>query len=71
MTLSDSMISRRPAFVTLSAAKGAMLDMAPFAALRVTCPVDGYVALHNNTFMQPAVLPVILLNTARSTGATG
>jgi hypothetical protein len=34
-------------------------------------PVDEYVAVHNNTFMKRAGLPVILLNTVRSTGATG
>ena len=30
-----------------------------------------YVAVHNNTSMKRAALPVILLNTVRSTGATG
>ena len=34
-------------------------------------PVDEYDAVHNNTFMKRAALPVILLNTVRSTGATG
>jgi hypothetical protein len=33
--------------------------------------VDEYVVVHNNTFMKRAALPVILLNTVRSTGATG
>jgi hypothetical protein len=34
--------------------------------------VDEYAAMHNNTFMRRASLaPVILLNTVRSTGATG
>jgi hypothetical protein len=34
--------------------------------------VDEYAAMHNNTFMNRASLaPVILLNTVRSTGATG
>jgi len=48
-----------------------MLDMVPFTPFRVTRPVDEYVAVHNNTFMKRAALPVILLNTVRSTGATG
>jgi hypothetical protein len=34
-------------------------------------PVDGFSAVHNNTSMTRAVLlPVILLNTVRSRGAT-
>ena len=33
--------------------------------------VDEYVVVHNNTSMKRAALPVILLNTVRSTGATG
>jgi hypothetical protein len=44
----------------------------PLATLKVTKdPVDEYDAMHNNTFMRRATLPVVLLNTARSTGATG
>jgi len=33
--------------------------------------VDECATVHNNTFMKRAALPVILLNTVRSTGATG
>jgi hypothetical protein len=43
---------------------------AKYMPLRVW--VDEYAAMHNNTTMHRASLvPVILLNTVRSTGATG
>jgi hypothetical protein len=41
------------------------------AALGTTGRLTKYVVVHNNTFMKRAALPVILLNTVRSTGATG
>jgi hypothetical protein len=61
-----------PGCVILSRAKEAMTAHALLRFAQDDNRVDEYAAMHNNTSMRRASLaPVILLNTVRSTGATG
>ena len=58
--------------VILSAAKEAMTAHGLLRCAQDDSRVDECTAMHNNTSMRRASLaPVILLNTVRSTGATG